>query len=49
MKIVVFLQIAQKWSATFNYDWYTDNTPGILLHNCQKLEVVAEIFLLQGP
>jgi len=42
------LQIVQKRSATFNFAWPTNSTPGILLHYCQKLGVVCEIFPLKG-
>jgi len=38
------LLIAQTRSVTFHLVWHTYSTPRILLHDCQKLRVVAEIF-----
>ena len=43
-----FLLIDAKPEPLFHLVWHTDSTPRILLHDCQKLEVVAEIFPLEG-
>ena len=46
--ICLFLLIAQKLSAIFHLAFYTGSSSRILLHDCQKLRVVAEIFPLKG-
>jgi len=45
---VCFAQTAKNGTLLFSFSWHTESTTDILLHDFQKLFVLAEIFPREG-